>query len=500
MNDSTFEAPESFAPSAAEYRFLPFRFMRLDDGNVLVVNEAGEHQLLRQSDFESFTEHTMAPESDPYLRLKSGHFLADSASSVPARLLATKVRTKRQFLIGFTRLHIFVVSLRCDHSCHYCQVSRVSADRTRYDMSPESADKAIEIVFRSPSQHLKIEFQGGEPLLNFPLIKYVVEESERRNRACGRDLRFVVTTNLALIDDEMLSFFRDHNVGISTSLDGPAFIHNLNRPRPGNNAHQLTVEGIGRARATLGMRAVSALMTTTKLSLSHPEEIVDEFVKHGFDHIFLRPLSPYGFAQKTARKTGYDVQSFLAFYKRALARVIELNRTGYFLIEVYAQIILTKILTPFATNYVDLRSPTGAGIGVAVYNYDGDVYATDESRMLAQMGDKRFRLGNLHTDSYEKMFGGRLVQDLVDASCVESLPGCSECAVNAFCGSDPVENYATQGDIVGHRPTSNFCGRNMAIIKHLLALYHSGDPAIEEIFWSWVHNAPANELLPAMPE
>ena len=61
------------------------------------------------------------------------------------------------------------------------------------------------------------------------------------------------------------------------------------------------------------------------------------------------------------------------------------------------------MLTNDDPGYVDLTSPAGIGIGAIVYNYDGDVYASDEGRMLAEMGDKTFRLGNLHQDSYEEI-------------------------------------------------------------------------------------------------
>jgi radical SAM protein with 4Fe4S-binding SPASM domain len=237
-------------------------------------------------------------------------------------------------------------------------------------------------------------------------------------------------------------------------------------------------------------------MTTTKLSLDYPRDIIDEYVRLGFDHILLRPISPYGFAVRTQLKTGYELEAFLTFYKTALDHIIQLNRRGLFFIECYAQLLLTKILTPFATGYVDLQSPAGAGISVVVYNYDGDVYATDEARMLAEMGDHSFRLGNVHSDSYDQIFGGEWLRTLVSASCVEALPGCADCAFQTYCGCDPVENYATQGDLFGHRPTSNFCGRNMEIIRHLLRLYHGGDDFIQRLFWSWIQNAPVSQLIP----
>jgi His-Xaa-Ser system radical SAM maturase HxsB len=245
----------------------------------------------------------------------------------------------------------------------------------------------------------------------------------------------------------------------------------------------------------LGHDHVSALMTTTKLSLAHPEEIVDEYARLQFNYIALRPISPYGFAVRSQLKTGYEVQSFLQFYRRALGHILKMNLAGQFFVEGYAQLLLRKMLTPFATGYVDLQSPAGAGIGVAVYNYDGDVYATDESRMLAEMGDFSFRLGNLEADSYEQMFGGELLRTIVAASCVESLPGCSDCAFQMYCGADPVENYTTQGDIFGHRPTSDFCARNMSLIKHLLSLYHGDDERLRHVFWSWIQNEPVSSLL-----
>ena len=492
MNRNRFTQRESYQASAG-YRFLPFQFLQFNGERKILVNEVGEYLFLENSVFEDFVGRTLDPSSDVYLDLKGKHFLFDSSSAAPFELLATKYRTKRAFLAGFTKLHIFVVSLRCEHSCHYCQVSRVSAERALYDMSAETARRALDLVFRSPASDLKIEFQGGEPLLNFERIVQIVNEAKDRAYDTGRHVQFVITTNLALATDEILTFCLDNNIVLSTSLDGPAFIHNKNRPRPGNNSYELTLQNLQRAREILGFDQVAAIMTTTRLSLSHPREIVDEYVSQGFQSIFLRALSPYGFAVKTVKSIGYSTDEFLAFYKEALDYIIELNLNGTHLVETYAQILLTRILTPFTTGYVDLQSPSGAGIGVAVYNYDGDVYASDESRMLAEMGDLQFKLGNVNADSYADIFGGELLQSLVTSSCVESMPGCGDCAFQSFCGADPIFNYATQADMVGHIPTSDFHKKNFFIIKYLLTLYEA-DSEIRKLFWAWVHNTPLNQF------
>ena len=59
-----------------------------------------------------------------------------------------------------------------------------------------------------------------------------------------KNLDFVIATNLALINDEVLDFCKLHGINISTSLDGPKDLHNKNRPRPGNNSYEKATKGI----------------------------------------------------------------------------------------------------------------------------------------------------------------------------------------------------------------------------------------------------------------
>ena len=84
-------------------------------------------------------------------------------------------------------------------------------------------------------------------------------------------------------------------------------------------------------------------MTTTSASLDYVTEIIDEYVRQDFHTIFLRPISPYGFALKTKHQTGYEMEKFLDFYKRGLSYILEINRSGYRFAEVYSQILLSKI-------------------------------------------------------------------------------------------------------------------------------------------------------------
>lgn len=478
----------AYESADGKYQLLPFRFEPWNENEVLITNAVGEFSFLPRTTLQDLVEHKLSPSDPAYAHLRTKHFLREPSDQAALELLALKTRTKFSKLRNFTNLHLFVVTLRCDHSCQYCQVSRQSENKAAFDMTAETADRALDIVFRSPNEALKIEFQGGEPLLNFDLIRYVVEQAEARNQALPRrrDLQFVITTTLALITDEILDFCRAHKIYLSSSLDGPEDLHNKNRPRPGRDSHARFVEGLQRARDALGYDSVSALMTTSPSSLGRVREIIDEYVKFGFDGIFLRHLSPYGFAVKTKSYDAYNVERWLEFYKEGMDYILALNKQGIPFTEYYSTLILTKMLTANDPGFVDLMNPSGAGIAAVVFNYDGDVYASDESRMLHEMGDSSLRIGNLHKNSYEEIFTAENLLNALEDSFTSSVPMCCDCAFEPWCGADPVFHHAQHGDALGRKPESEFCKRMMGVSRYLLETMRA-DQGAKEIFLRWVN-------------
>ena len=73
-------------------------------------------------------------------------------------------------------------------------------------MSEETASRAIDFALSDPSPYMKFEFQGSRSLLNFDLIKYIVEETHEKNKIFRKNLSFAIATNLAVVTDEMLDF------------------------------------------------------------------------------------------------------------------------------------------------------------------------------------------------------------------------------------------------------------------------------------------------------
>jgi His-Xaa-Ser system radical SAM maturase HxsB len=474
---------EAFVQRANPVEVLPFRFERRRD-DILVSNIAGDFTRLSPGDFESFVRLDVEPGSPLYEKLYAGHLITRRDQRAQHQLLGLRLRSRMAFLRELTPLHLFVVTLRCEHSCPYCQVSRQSTDRSRYDMSEETAHRALAIALDSLAAHIKIEFQGGEPLLNFPLIKKIVAAAAEAAPAKGKKIDFVIASNLALLTDEHLAFCKAHGVLLSTSLDGPADLHDKNRPRPGSNSHELAVKGIMRAREVLGEDRVGALMTTTERSLDRVEEIVDEYLRLELDGIFLRPLSPYGFAVKTKQFQRYDARRWFEFYERGLRHILAVNRKGRYFPEFYSALILRRMLTDNPIGYVDLRSPAGIGLGALVYNYDGRVFASDEGRMLAEMGDNAFELGHVEKDSYRSLILSDKLIDSVSSSLTQCAPECADCVFEPHCGADPVYHHATQHDPVGIKPFSEFCLRQKSIMSLLLEIL-DGSPEDAAILRRW---------------
>ena len=471
----------------SQYKLLPFNFIRVEDSKYLLTNIVGEYIILKRSDIERLVHKEVLFGSELYNELKAKNFICSSYNDSSVQLLSMKYRTRNLSVKQFTSLHIFVVSLRCDYSCPYCQVSRKNTKESvsKFDMTEATAEKGLEFAFKSPSKFLKIEFQGGEPLLNFDMIKYICNRAVEINKEHKKNIEFVIATNLTYATDEVLDFCAEMGIYISTSLDGPEYLHNKNRPRPDKNGHQLTVDAIKRIQLRLGYDRVSALMTTTKESFNYHKEIIDEYLRLGFNSIFLRPLSPYGFAIKTNQIAKYNNNDWFEFYKAGLEYVFEINKSGYNLAEQYTSIIAKKILTNTSPGYVDLQSPTGAGLSAIAYNYDGNIYISDEARMLSEMGDEKFKLGNLHIDSFEDVFTSDKFLDILEDSLTESSPMCSDCGYQPYCGSDPVYHYATQGDHIGNKSISGFCDKNMKLFSHIIEILNK-DGENASIIRRWV--------------
>jgi His-Xaa-Ser system radical SAM maturase HxsB len=462
------------------------------DGRYLLTNDWGHHLFLKPAQFRRWLAGKITPADPAYPRLQAGGFIRDN---MDFETLSQDWKRRHGFLWQGPSLHILVLTERCNHKCLYCQSAAVGAKARGADMDLRTAKASVDMAFRSPSPTLTLEFQGGEPLMNWPVLRATVEYARKRNLKEKKDLRIGLVSNFSLMDDEKVRFFEDNAVSLCTSLDGPAEVHNKNRFYSGGNSHAQTVRWIkeisrrAERHSAQDQRAfrVNALLTVTRLSLSHPKEIVDEYARLKLESVFLRPLSPLGYARRAWDRVGYTSAEFAAFYAGALDRILEVNRRGTPLVEKTAAILLHKIIGGTDPGYLDLRSPCGASVGQLAYNYDGDVYTCDEGRMISYDGDTFFRVGNVFRDGYDDLVGSGATKACCASSNLEQQPACFRCAFRPWCGVCPAYNYQAQGGLWGSMPSNDRCGMMKGLFASVFRRLER--PADAKVFRSWLKTA-----------
>jgi His-Xaa-Ser system radical SAM maturase HxsB len=466
----------------------PLRFRELG-GDVLLTNTSGDWVFVSRGEFRTMARNELQRGTPLYAKLAAKNFIL---AAVDVAKEAERYRHKKRFLDYGPNLHVCVVTLRCNETCVYCHASRAEMDAVHTDMTPELAEKMVDFIFQTTSPSVTIEFQGGEPLVNFPVVKHVIEYATARNRAYGKQLEFTMVSNLAAMDDDKLAFLVNHKVQICTSIDGPEALHNKQRVLVGGNSHAMAtkwIERINKAYIDIGLDPtlyhVEALLTTTRDALKYPREIVDTYVGLGCRAIFLRPVDPFGFAGRTAKTVEYDRRAYREFYRTAVEHILDLNRKGEQVLERYAAIFLTKILTGDDPNFLDIRSPGGSAIGALAYNYDGRIFPSDEGRMIHEMGDSIFQLGDYRTDKYRDIMKHEAVRSLIVASIREVQPDCTNCTYAPYCGIQPEHNFRSHGSIFGRMRESTLCSVHKGIQDFLFDKLRENDPETVGILQRW---------------
>lgn len=458
-------------------------------GSVLLTTPFGDWVFVNPEERDALFRGELVPGSELESRLAERGFLSDSVD--PERL-AERLRRKKSFLRFGPNLHVLVVTLRCNETCVYCHASRASMDRVDTDMSPATAERCVELALRSTAPRITIEFQGGEPLANFPVVQHAIEYALAKNRAYGKELEFTLVSNLSLLDEARLDYLVKNKVQICTSIDGPPPLHDKQRLLAGGSAFEQaarSIRAVNRRYAELGLDPtlyhVEALITVTRAALDYPREIVDTYLDLGCRALFLRPLDPFGFASTTGPKIEYARRNYLDFYREAVDYMLERNAGGAEILERYAAIFLTKILTDDDPNFLDIRSPCGAGIGQMAYNYDGSIFTCDEGRMLHEMGDDLFKIGNVESAKYRELMTHDTVRAMLAASNLDTQPDCVNCTYAAYCGICPVHNYETQGSLHGRMRESDWCAVHKGIQDYLFDKLRQNDAPVVETLRRW---------------
>lgn len=178
----------------------------------------------------------------------------------------------------------------CNLKCIYC-----FGDGGKYGtggyMEEKTAFQAVDWLLEQSGKikKLYIGFFGGEPFLNFPLMKAVVEYARKRVQEMGKEVGFHTTTNATLLDDERIAFLKEYKVDVMISFDGPKELQDAQRPyASGEGTYDSTVPKIKKLLAVLPETPGHAVITGN----TDPQLVKDALQEIGFKQITIMPASP----------------------------------------------------------------------------------------------------------------------------------------------------------------------------------------------------------------
>ena len=196
-----------------------FSAQKLDDKRILITTEHGAWVVLNNSEYKLLKDGKLSKDLNLFTALEDKGVIVTDKNT---ERIAQMYRDRFHYLFNGITLHIVVPTLRCNQKCIYCHASSVPATAKGYDMDKKTAKATVDFIFQTPSPFLTIEFQGGEPLLNFEIVKYIIEYVKKRNCSESSDMSgwyagrknidFTVATNFTAMDEKKLEFLMENNI------------------------------------------------------------------------------------------------------------------------------------------------------------------------------------------------------------------------------------------------------------------------------------------------
>jgi uncharacterized protein len=181
--------------------------------------------------------------------------------------------------------YTLAVTCRCNLRCRYCYISKHTAT-----MSLDTVDNIIAFIFRHTPQHetIDIGFFGGEPMLEFDLIKTIVQRIEQHEAFDASRMRYSIVTNGTIFSDAIAADLQKHRIAIGISCDGPPHAQNSSRIFPDGTGSSAMVETtIRQALHFFPFLPVNAVYTPK--TVEYLPDIVDYFYNLGVRNIYLNP-------------------------------------------------------------------------------------------------------------------------------------------------------------------------------------------------------------------
>ena len=337
---------------------------------------------------------------------------------------------KRPTVVKALCLHI---AHDCNLACQYCFAEEGEYHGRRALMSFEVGKKALDFLIANSGsrRNLEVDFFGGEPLMNWQVVKDLVRYGREQEKIHNKNFRFTLTTNGVLLNDEVMEFCNREMGNVVLSMDGRKEVHDKMRPfRNGKGSYDLIVPKFQKFAESRGQQKYYVRGTFTHYNLDFSEDVL-HYADLGFKQVSMEPVVAPPEADYAIREE--DVPKICEEYDRLAKEMIRREKEGrgfnffHFMIDLSGGPCVYKRL-----------SGCGSGTEYLAVTPWGDFYPCHQF-----VGNEKFLLGNVDTGIVNTE-----IQDEFKCCNVYAKEKCQKCFARFYCsGGCAANSYNFHGSI-----------------------------------------------------
>lgn len=341
---------------------------------------------------------------------------------------------KRQSVVKALCLH---VAHACNMTCGYCFAGKGEYHGEKALMSYEVGKRALDwlIEHSGSRRNLEVDFFGGEPLLNFDVVKQLVAYGRAREKDSGKTFRFTLTTNGILLDDEVIDFAAKEMSNVVISLDGRKDVNdNMRRTLDEGGTYDAILPAFKKLAESRDQKDYYVRGTYTHYNTDFASDVL-HMADLGFKELSIEPVvappdAPYALTES-------DLPQLLSEYERLACEMLARKREGKGKDFTFYHYMIDLTGGPCIVKRI---SGCGVGTEYMAVTPSGDFYPCHQF-----VGDERFLLGNIYDG-----ITNQAVCDEFQGCNVYSHEECKDCFAKLYCSGGCAANaYHTTGKITG---------------------------------------------------
>lgn len=306
----------------------------------------------------------------------------------------------------------------CNIRCSYCFASQGDFKGTRSLMSLEVGKKSLDFLLENSGnrRNLEVDFFGGEPLMNFEVVKQLVEYGREREKQYGKNFRFTLTTNGVLLNDEIIDYVNENMENVVLSIDGRKEINDKMRYTiNGEGTYDIIIPKFKNLVDKRGDKSYYVRGTFTKFNTDFAKDVL-HLADLGFKHTSVEPVVTE--PGQPFELTKEDLSTIFAGYDGLARELVKRENEGkgfnffHFMIDLNQGPCVIKRV-----------SGCGAGSEYLAITPEGDIYPCHQF-----VGNEDFKLGNVMTN-YDNT---KLTKEFSDAH-VYNKEKCKDCWAKFYC-------------------------------------------------------------------